>query len=342
MNASRILHTFLSKTDTPAIKDKRRRNAVLTCVDALHKKPTLSLTTLGREIHTMAKQKHAIKRVCRLLGNAHLHRERPYVYQALCTHYLQGVTHPLIIIDWSPIGHADRQILRAALPVGGRSITLYEEVHPERRLASPQVHQRFLRQLHGLIPAHCIPIICTDAGFKTPWFKQVESLGWFWLGRMRGVGHMYYQQSWVSCDSLFSQATHQPAALGSVVLTKAHQHTCYGVLYRKRPKGRQAKTWSGEKKQDTNSKKYEQNAREPWLLVSNLPQKDWPASRIVGLYSTRMHIEEGFRDTKSTRYGLSLALCGSRDCARLEVLLMIAMLLHFVLMLVGRAAYLKG
>ena len=116
----------------------------------------------------------------------------------------------------------------------------------------------------------------------------------------------------------------------------------YGVLYRKRPKGRQAKTWSGEKKQDSNSKKYEKSAREPWLLVSNLPQKDWPASRIVGLYSTRMQIEEGFRDTKSTRYGLSLALCGSRDCARLEVLLMIAMLLHFVLMLVGRAAYLKG
>ena len=90
------------------------------------------------------------------------------------------------------------------------------------------------------------------------------------------------------------------------------------------------------KKQDSNSKKYAQSVREPRLLVSSQPQKDLPASRIVGLCSIRMQIDEGFRDTKK---GLSLS--GSHNCARLEVLLMIAMLLHFELMLVGGATYLK-
>jgi len=29
----------------------------------------------------------------------------------------------------------------------------------------------------------CKPIVVTDAGFRTPWFKEIESLGWDWVGR---------------------------------------------------------------------------------------------------------------------------------------------------------------
>lgn len=25
----------------------------------------------------------------------------------------------------------------------------------------------------------------TDAGFRSPWFRAVEKLGWYWLGRLR-------------------------------------------------------------------------------------------------------------------------------------------------------------
>jgi hypothetical protein len=36
------------------------------------------------------------------------------------------------IVDWSPLtDDQSQQLLRASLPVGGRSITLYEEVHPD-------------------------------------------------------------------------------------------------------------------------------------------------------------------------------------------------------------------
>ncbi len=49
--------------------------------------------------------------------------------------------------------------------------------------------------------------------------------------------------------------------------------------------------------------------REPWLLVSNLPESDWDAERIVNLFNQRMQIEEGFRDTRNERYGLALNYC---------------------------------
>ncbi|HVV68560.1 MAG TPA: transposase [Gammaproteobacteria bacterium] len=46
--------------------------------------------------------------------------------------------------------------------------------------------------------------------------------------------------------------------------------------------------------------------------------------RVVKLYKTRMQIEEGFRDLKSSRYGLSIEQSYSKGIVRLENLLLIA------------------
>src|SRR5918999_1693856 len=93
---------------------------------------------------------------------------------------------PVIVVDWSDLT-ADRrwQLLRAALPVGGRTLTMYEEVHPLRHFANPRVHRAFLRQLQALLPAGATPLLITDAGFRVPWFKAVSRLGWHWIGRVR-------------------------------------------------------------------------------------------------------------------------------------------------------------
>jgi len=65
-----------------------------------------------------------------------------------------GVAEPLIVIDWGDL-KADQSLhlLRASVPVGGRSLTLYEEVHPQPSLGGRQVQQRFLRRLAEFIPA---------------------------------------------------------------------------------------------------------------------------------------------------------------------------------------------
>ena len=84
------------------------------------------------------------------------------------------------------------------------------------------------------------------------------------------------------------------------------------------------------------------NEREPWLLATNLPTEEWPATRIVTVYSQRMQIEESFRDTKNPRLGLSLTETESKCNKRLEVLLLIGMLAQLAYILIGKAAYIKG
>ena len=76
-------------------------------------------------------------------------------------------------------------LLRASVAVNGRSATVYEEVHTLAGKDKRRTHRAFLRQLQAVLPVGCRPIIVTDAGFRTPWFQQVEALGWDWVGRIR-------------------------------------------------------------------------------------------------------------------------------------------------------------
>ncbi len=82
----------------------------------------------------------------------------------------------------------------------------------------------------------------------------------------------------------------------------------------------------GNKKQlRLKAKDYSHSAREPWLLASSLGKTHYlHDKRVVKLYKTRMQIEEGFRDLKSSRYGLSIEQSYSKGIVRLENLLLIA------------------
>ncbi len=71
--------------------------------------------------------KHAIKRVDRLLGNQHLRAERPLFYWVILRALLGSVKHPLILVDWSRIdAPGNAFLLRAAIPLAGRSFPIYE------------------------------------------------------------------------------------------------------------------------------------------------------------------------------------------------------------------------
>lgn len=343
MNVKTILQNLFEKSSFTGIKDQRRLNSVLDCSEALCHGETLTLTGLGRSMKTSdAKVKHSIKRVCRLLGNPFLHRERRSVYGFLAHTLLKNSQHPILIIDWSPVNHTDKQILRATLPVGGRAFTLYEEVHPEKQLGTQSVHKAFIRRLAALIPPGVKPVVTTDAGFKVPWLKLIDQQGWYWLGRVRGHNTLYVQGQWLRTQELLSQASLKPRHLGQGLYTQSHQYAGQFILYQKPYQGRKDKTLTGHRRQDGTSRDYAKGQREPWLLVTNLPEEHWFAQRVVALYAQRMQIEEGFRDTKNERYGLALNYCGCRCTKRVEVLLLIAMLTQFALILLGKAAYIKG
>jgi hypothetical protein len=241
------------------------------------------------------------------LGNPHLHYERRGIYAAL---YLMLLA---------------------------RAISVYEEVHPIRRYNSPHTHRRFLQRFHQMIPAHCHPIIVTDAGFPGPWFRDVEALGWDWIGRIRNSIKYFQQdtQRWCDIRSPYHEATPRIRHLGVLCLAPRQRYWFRLYLvraYQRRP-GRPPK----RKPYSSNDKLYRRLHRAPWLLATSLPHHRGAANLIRRAYARRMEIEEPFRDLKSHRWVFPLRYAQTKNPRRPEMLLLIALLANFILWLLGLA-----
>ena len=163
-----------------------RAHALKRVVGTLLSGRKLALTHLGRHRPDRTFVRHHIKPVDRWLGNRHLHGERDDVYGAVSKTVLGGVVRPVILVDWADSTLEHKQlILKAAVAVKGRAISIYEEVHPMRRYNNSETHRRFLWWLKSVLPERCRPIVVTDPGFRGPWFRDVEALGWNLVGRIR-------------------------------------------------------------------------------------------------------------------------------------------------------------
>ena len=300
---------------------------------------SVSITALGRALSGPAYIKHKIKRLDRLAGNRHLNTERMALYGAMSQWLLQSLPMPLILIDWSPLtADQHQQLLRAALPTGGRSVTLYEEIHPRRKLGNRRVQQRFLTSLQTLLPPSVTPIIVADSGFRTPFFREVESLGWHWLGRIRNRDFIAWADrpdTWLSAKSLYAKATRKPKCLGSARWVRSHPLAGELVTFFRPAKGRKHLTAQHRPAKSKASRKHAEREKEPWLLVVSPSLKAYSAVRVVDYYRSRMQIEEGLRDTKSTHYGLDFTSESRIEAERRANLLLIAALIIFALWLTG-------
>ena len=223
--------------------------------------------------------------------------------------------------------------------VEGRSVTLYEEAHPQKKLGNAAVHRKFLRRLAKILPPGCKPIVMTDAGFHANWFKLVNELGWEFMGRIRGRNRLQLGQegAWVPARDLYAEARAQVLDLGLGVYVRSNPVEVRAVLSKRPKKGRHQLNIYGVKRQGKASAKNARSAREPWLLASSLGLQHLSAEAIVGLYSQRMRIEQSFRDTKNLRLGLGLEAARSRSGKRLEILLLIAHLASLVQRLIGES-----
>lgn len=170
----------------------------------------LTLTSLALGTARTTSVRHRVKCVDRLLANPHLESERIDAYCALAHEWLSDLPQLLIVVDWSSLT-ADLKWhwLRASVVVEGRSITLYEEVHARKDLAARAVHKQFIKRLAALLPAtDSPPIILTDAGFRTPWFRMVADEGWNWVGRTRNRDFVRRPGGrWTAAKGLYVQAT---------------------------------------------------------------------------------------------------------------------------------------
>jgi hypothetical protein len=312
-------------------------------VGALLAGGTLTLTHLGRHLPGRLHTKHKIKCIDRLLGNRHLHDERMSVYEELARWLIGSIERPVIIVDWSDCepGH-QWLMLKAALAVRGRAVSLYEEVHPLSRYNSPRTHRRFLRRLREVLPDGCRPIIVSDAGFRGPWFREVESYGWDWVGRVRNRIKVRTgkTRTWRWSTSLYRHATRRVRYLGESQLS--HRHPYSGGLYlvklSRRGPGRPLKRHG----RGVTAVRCRKLYKDPWLLATSLPHARGMEQRVMALYAKRMQIEETFRDLKDDRWSFGLVYARSRSVARRQMLLLIATLATLVLWMVGLAAKAKG
>ena len=342
MHALTILHRILS-TSFPEIHTKRLAS-LLAAVGAVVSGSRLTLSDMGRGLSGTVAVKHNIKRIDRLLGNSALHTELPKLYEALVRQCLEGISMPLIVIDWSDLS-PDRQwqLLRASVAVEGRSMTLYEEVHPQSCATSPRVHQAFLTQLAAMLPTGCVPILITDAGFRGAWFRLVNRMGWYWIGRIRNRDMVSPADvdTWAGCKTLYARATAKAKSLGQYNYVRNHPVPCRLVLIKRINRGRHSKGKLGKLARSTQNIKNARAQREPWLLAVSPKLDHLSAQAVVAVYAQRMQIEESFRDLKSERFGLGFSASRTTQKNRLGILLLVACLASFVLRLSGEVGKTK-
>lgn len=171
MHAIEVLRRCLSSALDPM--HARRRAVVMGAVQALIDGRRLTLMDLARSWPDAERVAAPLKKLDRLLGNRHLAEEREGLYGAMLA-WSVCQDRPVIVVDWSELDARGRfHVLRAALAVGGRTLTLWERVCPAKQTASPKIERALLHALARSMPAGVRPILVADAGFRAPWFEAV-------------------------------------------------------------------------------------------------------------------------------------------------------------------------
>lgn len=323
-----------------------RREVFCLAVSAVMAGQLLSLSRLARALMGHSTQRAALKRIDRLIGNKRIAREAEAVAAALLCRWCQSGQPVVIAVDWSEVAPGGAFVeLRAALtPLGmGRGVTIYQEVYPRSKLSNGHAEHMLLRRLREWMPRGVEVIITTDAGFRRPWFAEVEGLGWAWIGRIRaGVCVSRDGTCWEEARQWFSRATRKATRWSDCWFTRQFRFGCDIVLYRRRAVGGKRYGRIGHCQRPKERRKAQVSAREPWLLAHSLQLRTFRADEIVALYGRRMQIEENFRDSKSIPLGMGLEVSQSRSASRLQALLLIGTLAAFLLWHIGQLAEAEG
>jgi hypothetical protein len=306
-----------------------RIRLVFVAVYTLLRSGKLSLTSLGRAIAGSA-PKHGIKRIDRLLGNVRVHAERLEFYRAIARRLITPGSRPVLIVDWTAIT-TQLWALVAAVSHEGRALIVYAETHDISSYAKPHVNKAFIERLRAVLP-RCSPVVLTDAGFRGPWMKLVQSFGWDYIGRVRGLARVRRDkgEAWSDIEHLWRMAGARPSDLGSFEFGLKIRFRTRVVAIRKKLRYQRRPT-----KRDYGPERARRAAREPWILATSL---DVRASKVVQLYSRRMQVEETFRDAKSHRFGICLSHARTHSTSRADILVLLAAFAHVLYVLVGVAA----
>ena len=298
--------------DAPVRIHARRLQALWAAVQSLMEGGRLTLTALGRSMPSQARVKHSIKRVDRLLGNRLLHAQRVDLYRPVVSAVIGKKKRPVLLVDWSGVSDDGYyHTLRACVAMNGRALSVYEEVHSLAQLGNRQVERNFLKVLKDLLPLDCCPIVVTDAGFRVPWCKQVQALGWDWITRIRSRT-MFQQQNqgpFERCKTLWTQATTRARCIEQVTVAKSNPIACRLCLVRGKKTGRVNRNKLGQPKRNHHSKLHHKAGQEPWVLATSL-ERTPPQTRSCASTSCACKSSKAFATSRAP------ALASPWSCTR--------------------------
>lgn len=348
MRASEVLQKCLS--GSLGAMHALRSRVLLRAVEALVAGRRLTLIDVARSWPGARRVRASLKAFDRLLSNRHLHGEREQIYAGMARWLLRS-DQPVIVIDWSDLKQGCRWcLLRAAVPIGGRTLPVLDMVFDGKEQGTPAAEKRFLLRLKTLVPPTVQPIVVTDAGFRSPWFRAVSQLGWHWVGRLRNNAQVKpieapdRDEAWGPCRALHALAGSVPRDMGLMDTVRGAPWTCRLVVHAKPAQGRKHHNRRDRTQvaRSSASRKAAAREREPWLIVASPELAHLGARQLVTLYARRMQIELSFRDLKSHRYGQGFEDSLTRSGPRIQILLLVNALAAFASWLAGMACEARG
>lgn len=313
---------------------KSRRKAIWRAVSSLLIGGMLWLSALGRHRPGGTAEKHSIKAIDRLLGNAILYVERKLIYGALARVLLPRLRSPIVLVDVVEI-RPNVCAMSAALAFDGRAIPVYHIVRKKSYISKRQCRRTFLQGLAEVLPDGSKPVLVTDAGFQSTWLDEVEEMGWDYVARVRHGTKFLYGNEWRSAQELHKLAKGHARSLGKVAYPKQSPKERRLVLAKARKTKGRARLNSRKRRGKTSTdRRCRKSASEPWLLATTL---ECAADFVVGIYALRMQIEQNYRDQKNHRWGWALDQTRTRSQSRLEILLLIASLAYAIQLSIGWA-----
>lgn len=150
-----------------------------------------------------------------------------------------------------------------------------ESLHRDIPLIFKNIISMLTRQLSLCVIAvnpQARVFIVTDAGFQNAWFRHIKSLGWDFIGRIRGNKQLRLTKKgecWLRRQEL--QSSHKPEYLGSGTLSRAEYARCDGhfYLHKKESKGRKHKHSRCRIRRKSQVHDGRSAAKEPWLIFSS-------------------------------------------------------------------------
>lgn len=319
-----------------SIHAKRAKSLFEACW-SLTKQTDLTITSLGINKDGNAYDKHKIKSVDRLVGNSQLQAEIPIIYKEFFSPFISSASILYILVDWSGCCRSDVHMLRASVAFEGRSITIYNEIHPQKKLGNRQVHNQFLARLKQIIPIDKKVVIITDAGFNTPWFKAVLKLGWNYIGRLTSYTMICLEKEkkWSKVKDFYKTKSTQVKYIGKAIIGKRSSTPVEGHVYRYKTK---VKNRKGLSRYPDVNKSFSKLYKTPWLLATSLKNIEYGGNFIKDAYQKRMQIEQNFRDEKDPRFGFGWRFSRNKCYRRIAVLCLIAHITAFFLLTIGIVA----